>query len=706
MGSRARSPEGGNCLAGKVLVEDLPKRSISQNEIYNWLKKYGNISEIAVYSRCLVVQFDSDIEAAGAVQCENGALQFGTKVSVKHMEASDLKALRRAGPPIDRFYFHSQRHSGSTSDRDRDRERGRISSRRDQFRDRSKTPDTKRLRDVSPRRHSRSPIKSRNDRRTVHPLNWLSEVAERDNKLNGSSLLGPAAVPTEKPVVNPPPYMVAIITLQQDLVPYAEIIEQRVTKTLNPSGDPPITHIVVLLKTEHLKLCLADLTKDGVPFAIICTTSNKSHNSCSLRILYTSTQHEHRNMPLDDAMSLLHREYTAYLTKTTSETKADPPEDADFLPPSRHLASLLRMLADSRVLSIGELDEISAFVQERKRRLEGHRTAVASSENTAELKSRILSMLYPQPATSTAPAVTSSAVSADTAPQTSTITATSIGNKLAENLSNPVVQKAIDTLMSYPTNSTSNQKTSGTTDTQNVPSKNTFRNNVKMQPSTVTGPYPPNNMKQNPNWSYEDSSSYRSGRPPMPNDFDQSIPYGQHTRPNAAYMSHEYPGEESRKGPGFTDSRGLKGAYSSEYEMQGMVPESNGEYAGETYPGWPRQRRNKRGGKVAPADSYQYLDPKSYARQSIDQPSQQPADLMSTEVYPLGSVAEAYNYSQAPSLLGSGVRGRSQRMTGGNSAYNNYNYQAFGPQQPNSMNPYQQQQQQQPYGYTNPSSFY
>nr|CAH8861075.1 unnamed protein product [Trichobilharzia regenti] len=380
MGSKDWSPRGSSCLAGKVLIEDLPKRSISNHEIEKWLKKYGNISEIVVYSRCLVVQFDSDIEAAGAVQCENGALLFGTKVSVKHMEASDLKALRRAGPPIDRFPSHSQRHSGSTSDRDRDKERGRISSRRDQFRDRSRTPDTKRPRDVSPRRHSRSPVKSRNDRRTVHPLNWLSEVAERDNKLNGSSLLGSAAVPIEKPVVKSPPYLVAIITVQHYLVPYAEIIEQRITKTLNPSGGPPITHIVVLLSADHLQPCLADLTKDGVPFAITCTMPNKSHNSCSLRILYTPTQHEHRNMPLDGAMSLLHREYTAYMTKITSEEKTDPPEDANFLPPSRHLASLLRMLADSRVLSIGELDEISAFVLERKRRLEGHQTGLLTTK--------------------------------------------------------------------------------------------------------------------------------------------------------------------------------------------------------------------------------------------------------------------------------------------------------------------------------------
>ncbi|CAH8574052.1 unnamed protein product [Heterobilharzia americana] len=294
MGSRGRSPDDGNCLVGKVLIEDLPKRAISHNDIRDWLKKYGNISEIIIYSRCLLVQFDSDIEAAGAVQCENGALLFGTKVSLKHMEANDLKALRRAGPPIDRFSTNSQRHSDSASERDRDRDRSRGYSRRDRFRDRSKSADNKRPRDFSPRRRSKSPVLTRSDRRTVHPLNWLSEVAERDKKLNGSSLLGPATKPTEKPLVKLPPYAVAIITVQHDLVPYAEIIEQRITKALNAPGSPPITHIVVLLSADHLSPCLADLTKDGVPFAVICTMTNWAHNSCTLRILYAPTQQEHR----------------------------------------------------------------------------------------------------------------------------------------------------------------------------------------------------------------------------------------------------------------------------------------------------------------------------------------------------------------------------------------------------------------------------
>ncbi|CAH8610033.1 unnamed protein product [Schistosoma rodhaini] len=684
MGTRDKSPTESSCLVGKVLIEDLPKRAISHNDIRDWLKKYGCISEIVIYPRCLLVQFDSDIEAAGAVHCENGASLFGTKVSLKHVEASDLKALRRAGPPIDRFSTNLQRHSGRVSSRDRDREKSRGSLHRDHFRGRTKSPDNKRSRDISPRRHSRSPV-------------------------NGSSLLGPANKSTEEPIVKSPPYMVAIITVQHDLVPYAEIIEQRVTKTLTTPGSPSVTHIVVLLSVDHLSPCLADLTKDGVPFAIICTMTNWAHNSCTLRILYAPTQQEHRNMPLDDALILLHREYSAYTTSSKEEVNTAPPDDASFLPPSRHLASLLHMLADSRVLSVGELDEITVFIQERKRRLEGRRNtnsdAGACSENTAELKSRILSMLYPQSVSSTVTTDTASSnLPVDAAHQTQDLTATSIGSKLAENLTNPIVQKAIDTLMSYPSNSmpqTSTQKSHSAMDTQNMQSKNSFRNSIKPHSSLAITAYPPSCMKQPTSWSYEDNG-FRPSRPLISNDLSQHVPYGQHTRPNMI-QQREYPSDESRKGAGFIEHGVQRGAYHSEFEVNEPVLDSNEEFTEESaYPGWPRRKRKKRGCKAPSGDSYQYLDPKSFSRQNVDQQSQQPVDLMSTEVHPVGTVAEAYKYSQAtPLIFNSGVRGRSQRITGGSSSYNNYNYQSFGSHQPNNLNLHTQF-----YGYPNPSSFY
>lgn len=58
-----------------------------------------------------------------------------------------------------------------------------------------------------------------------------------------------------------------------------------------------------------------------------------------------------------------------------SETLIPAPDDPTFLPPSRHIAVLLRMLADSRVLSLGELDELAAFIEARRARLSSELTA-------------------------------------------------------------------------------------------------------------------------------------------------------------------------------------------------------------------------------------------------------------------------------------------------------------------------------------------
>lgn len=141
---------------------------------------------------------------------------------------------------------------------------------------------------------------------------------------------------------------------------------------------------------------------------------------------------EHRNMPLRDAIDLLSKDFSDYINSSPSSKHPPPslqsiastsrppssnrsirqppppshptssryrnlnvsppipgnrspspdrsdaaPEDDDptFLPPSRHIVTLLRMLADSRVLSVGELDELATFIAERRARLTGEFSA-------------------------------------------------------------------------------------------------------------------------------------------------------------------------------------------------------------------------------------------------------------------------------------------------------------------------------------------
>lgn len=113
-------------------------------------------------------------------------------------------------------------------------------------------------------------------------------------------------------------------------------------------------------------------------------------------------------MPLDEAIDLLIKDFAAVMKcpdspvmppSTNQESTAQSsspignvnpgpmlrpePDDPSFLAPSRHVATLLRMLADSRVLSVGELDELISFIGERRSRLTDQLAGGTSVAGTA-----------------------------------------------------------------------------------------------------------------------------------------------------------------------------------------------------------------------------------------------------------------------------------------------------------------------------------
>ena len=53
-----------------------------------------------------------------------------------------------------------------------------------------------------------------------------------------------------------------------------------------------------------LQKIIADIASRGVRFAILVTPLNEDHNSVTLNILQGDLQ-EHRNMPLEDAISMI-----------------------------------------------------------------------------------------------------------------------------------------------------------------------------------------------------------------------------------------------------------------------------------------------------------------------------------------------------------------------------------------------------------------
>lgn len=96
-----------------------------------------------------------------------------------------------------------------------------------------------------------------------------------------------------------------IIVVNKSLTEYAEIIESRLQKLglsvdlLFPNEDVPLTRV------------LGNIASRGCLYAIVITPINKEHHSLTLNILHGLPQ-EHRNMPVEDAITLVIRDFKNY----------------------------------------------------------------------------------------------------------------------------------------------------------------------------------------------------------------------------------------------------------------------------------------------------------------------------------------------------------------------------------------------------------
>ena len=83
---------------------------------------------------------------------------------------------------------------------------------------------------------------------------------------------------------------------------------------------------------------------------------------------------EHRNMPLEDALTMIGKKFEEYVREIRERGSAGGargPED--ILPPTPHVHYLLNLLVDNRFLSIDEIDSVISYLNERRKRLEEKR---------------------------------------------------------------------------------------------------------------------------------------------------------------------------------------------------------------------------------------------------------------------------------------------------------------------------------------------
>lgn len=176
------------------------------------------------------------------------------------------------------------------------------------------------------------------------------------------------------PQLPPPPPTVdcEIVVLDEKQRSYAESIRKR----LMSAGI--VTEMNILPSGVDVLTTLEDATRRRLLFAIIVNDQNEIHRSITVNILHGLTQ-EHRNMPMEDAITLVTRSYDKYMLEKQDRISSDKSQRSaedmgmkkcpDFLRPTANTLYLLNLLADNRYLTVDELDTVVDYLQLRRDRL-------------------------------------------------------------------------------------------------------------------------------------------------------------------------------------------------------------------------------------------------------------------------------------------------------------------------------------------------
>ncbi|XP_072767854.1 uncharacterized protein Neos isoform X1 [Anoplolepis gracilipes] len=255
-----------------------------------------------------------------------------------------------------------------------------------------------------------------------------------------------------------------IIVVNKALTKYAEDIELRLKQVglmvdlLFPNEDVPLSRV------------LGNIASRGCLYAVVVTPINHEHHSLTLNILHGLPQ-EHRNMPVEDAINLISRDFTNYKSGGRSVPLNTP------LASERHpdaIQVLLNMLADNHQLTVLQYDRVVKYLDMKREEqvqvelgdakdlpVKTPLTSI-SDPKQAELQTRILNILnnsktntstaepspVPPPASAPVPVPPANwGTGASNTATTSSTTTASTGVSPSPLLNDPTVQKALDSLL-------------------------------------------------------------------------------------------------------------------------------------------------------------------------------------------------------------------------------------------------------------------
>eukprot|EP00057_Strongylocentrotus_purpuratus_P026803 XP_011681277.1 PREDICTED: nuclear receptor coactivator 5 isoform X2 [Strongylocentrotus purpuratus] len=179
-----------------------------------------------------------------------------------------------------------------------------------------------------------------------------------------------ATTPEYLPPVLGKPVDCEILVLNKQQRGYAEMVERRL-KTLGISTD-----MMFVNPEASITAVLDGATRNGALYAVMVSSQHEVHRSLTLNILHGTPQ-EHRNMPLEDAMNLVTRNYDRYILElrekrglvASGETTAKVGADGQSAATELTLTQLFSLLADGRQLTLAEVDRVITFLEEMRNRM-------------------------------------------------------------------------------------------------------------------------------------------------------------------------------------------------------------------------------------------------------------------------------------------------------------------------------------------------
>ncbi|KAG5675984.1 hypothetical protein PVAND_005840 [Polypedilum vanderplanki] len=141
-----------------------------------------------------------------------------------------------------------------------------------------------------------------------------------------------------------------IVVVSRAIVDYAEEVERRL-KMLGIKVDMLFPHDSIAINK-----ILGNIQNRGALYGVLVTPTNKERQSITVAILYGDPQ-EHRNMPLEDAIKFIYKDFVNK-TKGLTSNKVYQHPDA--------IQTLLKTLHENRSLTVLQYDHIIKYLSHRR----------------------------------------------------------------------------------------------------------------------------------------------------------------------------------------------------------------------------------------------------------------------------------------------------------------------------------------------------